>query len=482
MWFEHFPAAGSDSTHTCVRRMDRCHTFRNVRLHGHQLSAVQHMLRPDVKGLIVKFAMGTGKTLTALTVARCLCDVLNIACVVITTPAVVPGFKRELERLPEIAGACVPLVTTYGKFLNAFQADASIIEGKLLVVDEAHNFRNPNGSETRALIAAARKASKVLLLTGTPVHNTPVDIVPLLCMIDRGDRSCHRLQTEFEGALEKFENAQRERGLLQLLAGNVIVYANDPVADPNYPSVIRETLHLTMPKDYLRQYMAVERVQQRNLPDFLKNKDITFFLNGLRRATNRLHAPSIKIDKIVEIVQDNVQEGRKCLVYSAWKDSGIMLVNAKLQALGIQTVFVTGDESSPQKHDSVLRYNSNQAPVMFITKAGAEGLDLKATRCVVIMEPHWNNELLRQVEGRAARFQSHLGLDPEDQNVTVYTLSLDKPRSSNPLVNWGILNDSRMPSADEMISTFAKKKDERIARFNQVLNKASIIRANKAKG
>ena len=48
--------------------------------------------------------------------------------------------------------------------------------------------------------------------------------------------------------------------------------------------------------------------------------------------------------------------------------------------------------------------------VIMITKAGAEGLDLKNVRNVHIMEPYWYETRIQQVIGRAARYNSHIDL------------------------------------------------------------------------
>ena len=59
--------------------------------------------------------------------------------------------------------------------------------------------------------------------------------------------------------------------------------------------------------------------------------------------------------------------------------------------------------------------------VFCITRAGAEGLSLKCVRGVHIMEPYWNDVLIRQVKGRAIRIGSHLELPEEERDVSIFT-------------------------------------------------------------
>ena len=58
--------------------------------------------------------------------------------------------------------------------------------------------------------------------------------------------------------------------------------------------------------------------------------------------------------------------------------------------------------------------------VFLITSSGAEGLDLKNTRYVHIMEPFWNLVRIEQVIGRAVRICSHKNLPEEFKTVEAY--------------------------------------------------------------
>ena len=67
-----------------------------------------------------------------------------------------------------------------------------------------------------------------------------------------------------------------------------------------------------------------------------------------------------------------------------------------------------------------------------ITASGAEGINLRNTRFVHIMEPYWHNVRLEQVVGRARRICSHQELPQEKRNVKVFlymTTLTDKQRT-----------------------------------------------------
>jgi len=67
-----------------------------------------------------------------------------------------------------------------------------------------------------------------------------------------------------------------------------------------------------------------------------------------------------------------------------------------------------------------LNINGDLIKALLITAAGAEGISLKNTRQVHIIEPYWNNIRIEQVIGRAVRICSHQSLPKEERNVHIY--------------------------------------------------------------
>jgi hypothetical protein len=78
----------------------------------------------------------------------------------------------------------------------------------------------------------------------------------------------------------------------------------------------------------------------------------------------------------------------------------------------------------PKISKELLKISSNNLygeiiKVLMITSAAAEGINLRNTRFVHLIEPYWHMVRLQQVIGRARRYQSHLQLPKKYQNVKV---------------------------------------------------------------
>ena len=113
--------------------------------------------------------------------------------------------------------------------------------------------------------------------------------------------------------------------------------------------------------------------------------------------------------------------------------------------------------------------------VMMITASGAEGINLKNTRFVHVVEPYWHMVRVEQVVGRARRICSHEDLPLEMRNVKVYlyvsTLS-EKQKKDEKHIELLIRDTSKLDknvpiTTDETLYELASIKQKI---NNQILN------------
>ena len=166
-------------------------------------------------------------------------------------------------------------------------------------------------------------------------------------------------------------------------------------------------------------------------------------------------------------VLNKIKEGGKTLIYSAFLDKGINRIKTLLTTNNIEFVEITGKLTKAKREEAVKKYNSNKIKVMFITKAGGEGLDLKETQNVIIFESSWNKPNEDQVIGRAIRYKSHTNLPKEKQHVNVYRLIMIKP---DKLFD----NDDMKKSADELLQDLMRNKERWNKGFLDMLKPLSI--------
>lgn len=132
-------------------------------------------------GVLVADGVGLGKTYIALALAALERRDGGDAMAIVPA-AIADEWQRAMAR----TGVVVPL-RTHACLVAREEAEGA---ASLLLVDEAHAFRNPR---TRRYNALARLAvgRRVALLTATPFNNGPADVVALLALFAGRDRFRH---------------------------------------------------------------------------------------------------------------------------------------------------------------------------------------------------------------------------------------------------------------------------------------------------
>jgi len=127
--------------------------------------------------------------------------------------------------------------------------------------------------------------------------------------------------------------------------------------------------------------------------------------------------------------------------------------------------------TSISKRNSILEaYNQDKFDVLIVSSAGGEGVDLKNTNGVYILEPHWNLEKINQAIGRAARYQSHTR---EPKLVQVHKFYMSKPKDT--------MDDKEtLPTADILLKKIGELKEAFNLRF-MLFMQGNSIEQNKCK-
>jgi superfamily II DNA/RNA helicase len=189
------------------------------------------------------------------------------------------------------------------------------------------------------------------------------------------------------------------------------------------------------------------------------------FLGGMRQVSNATHGfttrknelEAPKLQAAFNYLNEQVSKdpSYKAVIYSNYLNSGLNPYKQYLEQNQIPYGEFSGNISSAVRNKLVQDYNKNKLKALLISSAGAEGLDLKGTRLVQILEPHFNEEKEKQIIGRGARYLSHAGLPPDKQNVLVQRY-LAQPKAG---FLDRILGHPDVKGADEYIRQMAMQKD-----------------------
>jgi hypothetical protein len=183
--------------------------------------------------------------------------------------------------------------------------------------------------------------------------------------------------------------------------------------------------------------------------------------NGTLKHDDKLKLVSPKITRLIDnILKGDSDENTrgKILIYSNFEsDYGIKTITRILNLMGYEKFIYSGEKGvedlkpgTPRytfytgsgdtvkvRGDNIRMFNDpknvrgDYIKVLFITQAGAEGINLKAVRQVHILEPYWNYVRIDQVLGRAIRKESHEDLPPHMRNVDKFMYLSVYPEGNN---------------------------------------------------
>ena len=341
--------------------------------------------------------------------------------------------------------------------IHSNQKNFQMCKDSFIIIDEAHKLRNLGkrekivpGQSAAGLTAATilqciKSASKVLLLTATPILNRISDIDSLIAMIDGTDISPLPKKYTLEDLERKFKCK------ISINPGNKT--AGDFPVRIDVP--LEETIFI-MNDDYYQRYYDIQSEKGAEFGNRFKSNR---FLNAVRRAALSLDdEKSPKVQWTFNKIKEENEQGRKSVIYTAWKESGVYHVRRLLDKNKILYGIYTGDMTKKQKDETRDAYNNNKINILIITRAGGEGLDLKGTNNIILMEPNWNKETDEQIIGRGIRYKSHSHLPENLRYTKVYKLYMFKPKevyANDPLESSDeILYDLSYEQKAPMIKSF----------------------------
>lgn len=437
----------------------------------------------NVPGLVVAHGLGTGKTRTSIQVANSLKTPTNV----VVPASLQDNYKKELNKWLGKQPDYMQVQSQQRVARNGGVAPEN--DGGLLIVDEAHRARDANSSLLQALQTS--QAKKRLLLTATPVYNHPADLSPLINLA-ANKRVLPEARKTFE------ENFVRERpaepGIIARLMGVKPGVEQQLNPDRRLTEAIQKYVDYDPGRnregfpDSREEVVKVPMSsQQQDIYDTIMNKaplwvrwkvkaglppakseiqKLQSFLTGPRQISNstfdfvkdKNNTVSPKVEHAVNFLKTELAKNPnyKAVVYSNYLGSGLAPYKAQLAKNNIPFGEFSGDVSASIRNQMVRDYNANKLKALLISSAGAEGLDLKGTRLLQIMEPHFNREKEKQIIGRAIRYQSHAALPPDQQNVLVQRY-LAQPRGG---FLDRFLGRDVVKGTDEYISDIADRKEQ----------------------
>jgi len=343
-----------------------------------------------------------------------------------------------------------------------------------LILDEAQVVKNPKAKA--AQLIRRIKTDQRLCLTGTPMENHLGELWALFDFLMPGFLGeTKQFNNLFRIPIEKQGDELRRQQLAQRVAPFMLRRTKSEVVLelPKKTEIIRT---VTLEKSQAALYESIRMSMEHKVRQAIANKGLSAshitILDALLKlrqvccdprllqlAQARAVKESAKLDLLMQMLPEMVEEGRRILLFSAFTKM-LGHIEAALKKHDISFSKLTGQTRN--RDEAIEKFKSGEADVFLISlKAGGVGLNLTEADTVIHYDPWWNPAAENQATDRAHRIG-------QDKAVFVYKLVTEnsveekiiamqakKQALADAVYNKGSQNEENSLSADDLNLLFS---------------------------
>ena len=283
-----------------------------------------------------------------------------------------------------------------------------------VILDESQAIKNPSSTTSQAV--RQLRSRHRLILTGTPVENSTMDLWSQMSFINPGLLGTQAFfRKEFLKPIEKHQDEGRTRRLHALIKPFILRRHKAQVAK-ELPEKTEQLSYCPMTEEQAHAYEETKSFYRnkilRNLDEHGPANTQFLLLQGLTRLRQIANHPRLadetyahesgKLREVLRMIRNVVAEGHKVLVFSQFVQH-LALVRAALDERQLAYAYLDG--TTRDRPAEVTRFQEDEKLKIFLIslKAGGVGLNLTAADYVFILDPWWNPAVEAQAVDRAHR-------------------------------------------------------------------------------
>ncbi|MDX5481351.1 MAG: SNF2-related protein [Hymenobacteraceae bacterium] len=314
----------------------------------------------------------------------------------------------------------VELFSNYDVVLTSYgivRLDAEMLKSyyfDYIILDESQAIKNPDSNTSRSV--RELKSRHRLILTGTPVENSTMDLWSQMSFINPGLLgNQHFFRNEFLKPIEKEKDEQKTRKLHALIKPFILRRHKSQVAK-ELPEKIEHTTFCKMTEEQEHAYEETKSYYRNKILTSLEENgpgNTQFMLlQGLTKLRQIANHPlmtdpgyegeSGKLKEVLRMTKNVVGKGHKVLIFSQFVKH-LEIIRKSLDEKEIAYTYLDGNTKNRQ--EQVERFQQDESIRVFLIslKAGGVGLNLTAADYVFILDPWWNPAVEAQAVDRAHR-------------------------------------------------------------------------------
>lgn len=387
-------------------------------LYPFQKAGVQYALK--ARRVLIGDEMGLGKTLqgSATVVAA-----EAFPCLVICPKAVKTQWVHEIHKFfpNQTAAAFANGKTNWNVNFLVINYDIlkrnleSLLEvaWKAIIIDESHYIKNSKTQRSKAVmeLVAMDSVEYRIALTGTPVLNKPIELVPQLNYLDRMDslfggfwtfatKYCNAHQTDYGWDMNGAENLG---DLAKQLRRSCFVRREKKEVFKELPALQRTEIECSISKASINKF---KKDLQTTAAKFAERSDESARAEAMVEVMRlKRLAAQFKYNSGLEWVKNFLENGEKLVLFAHHRDIQDQLFQ-DLQ--DFNPARITGGDTSEKRERNVQKFWNDESCKVIVCsiKAANVGVNLQKASNVAFFEFAWHSGDMDQAEARVHRIGS----------------------------------------------------------------------------
>lgn len=301
----------------------------------------------------------------------------------------------------------------------------------MIILDESHYIKTIDSQRSKAVTEIAKRACRVLCLSGTPILSKPIELWTQLNILNPGAfmtyhlfglRYCNASRSRFYPFWD-YSGSSNLRELNWILNRYFLIRRSKSSVLSQLPKKTRQQINIdtklnkdminlrrsaTFLKEYILRRVGIESSEDAGeIKDKTEiDEDTSTIDQSKLTIVNRLyHASGLcKIPGVQDFIADLIDSGDKFLLFGHHVDF-LDSMEEFLKSRKVSYIRIDGQSSVTARQASVEEFQSNescQVALLSVTAAGV-GITLTAANKVVFGELYWTPATLIQAEDRVHR-------------------------------------------------------------------------------
>lgn len=292
---------------------------------------------------------------------------------------------------------------------------------QMIAADECHKMKNPTSQQGKAFLKLQTKT--MIAMTGTPLMNNPLDLYIILKWLGYEKHAFGAFKKHYcnFGGFGGYEitGYKNLEELQEQLSEIMLRRLKDDVLDLPEKIYVNDYVDMTAKQAIIYKEATMEvmenldRIKASNNPlaELIRMRQATGY-TGILSSTIKEGA---KLDRLEELVRENVENGKKVIVFSNWTQMTTPIFDRLSEKYS--GLLITGATKDNVRQEYVNQFQNDKSCNFIVGTIGAmgTGLTLNAASTVIFVDEPWTMAAKAQAIDRAHRIGTN-------HNVTVITL------------------------------------------------------------